>query len=123
MQRRDQQRLAEMIVWALQHKQVRLFLLACAILALGVWLVMGRPGCEPAPQPPPSGETTPEPSPDELPETPPVQPAGPGSYLFCFWNVENLFDDVDNHRTAKGDKEYDAYFSHNAVARNEKLKH
>src|SRR5258708_6573892 len=33
-----------------------------------------------------------------------------GSYLFCFWNAENLFDDVDDHRKTKGDSEFDSYF-------------
>lgn len=32
-------------------------------------------------------------------------------YLFCFWNVENFFDDQDNHRTGPGDKEYDGWFA------------
>jgi len=36
--------------------------------------------------------------------------AGPGTYLFCFWNVENLFDDVDDGRKTKGDSEFDHYF-------------
>src|SRR5262245_49701739 len=32
-------------------------------------------------------------------------------YLFCFWNVENLFDDQDDHRTGPGDKEYDNLYA------------
>jgi hypothetical protein len=27
---------------------------------------------------------------------------GPGQYVFCFWNVENLFDDRDDGRTGPG---------------------
>jgi endonuclease/exonuclease/phosphatase family metal-dependent hydrolase len=43
-------------------------------------------------------------------QTPP--PAAPADgYLFCFWNVENLFDDRDDGRTAPGDKEYDGWFA------------
>ncbi len=33
-------------------------------------------------------------------------------FLFCHWNVENFFDDEDNHRTGPGDKEYDSLFAH-----------
>ncbi|MFO0867053.1 MAG: hypothetical protein U0744_20830 [Gemmataceae bacterium] len=34
-------------------------------------------------------------------------------YLFCFWNVENLFDDINDGRTGQGDKEYDPWLAHN----------
>jgi endonuclease/exonuclease/phosphatase family metal-dependent hydrolase len=54
-----------------------------------------------------------------LPES--AQTVSPGSatsatdgardYLFCAWNVENLFDDQNDRRTAAGDKEYDAWLS------------
>lgn len=37
----------------------------------------------------------------------------PGSYLFCAWNVENLFDDRDDGRTGDGDKEFDAWYPKN----------
>src|SRR5262249_33932098 len=47
--------------------------------------------------------------------------AEPGTYLFCFWNVENLFDDQDNHRE-RADKEYDAWFAHDPAALQLKLK-
>ena len=33
----------------------------------------------------------------------PIGPPGAGTYTFCFWNVENLFDDQDDRRTTKGD--------------------
>jgi endonuclease/exonuclease/phosphatase family metal-dependent hydrolase len=43
--------------------------------------------------------------------------AGPtplgNEYLFCFWNVENFFDDKLDHRTGPGDKEYDSWFAGN----------
>jgi endonuclease/exonuclease/phosphatase family metal-dependent hydrolase len=35
------------------------------------------------------------------------------SYLFCFWNVENFFDDRDDHRKGFGDKDYDSWFANN----------
>jgi endonuclease/exonuclease/phosphatase family metal-dependent hydrolase len=46
--------------------------------------------------------------------------AGPGEYLFCFWNVENLFDDQDDRR-GPIDREYDDWFAHDAEARRHKL--
>ncbi|MFO0930346.1 MAG: hypothetical protein U0736_25515 [Gemmataceae bacterium] len=48
-------------------------------------------------------------------------PAIRGEYLFCFWNVENLFDDVDDARKARGDREYDAYFAGDPAALRQKL--
>jgi endonuclease/exonuclease/phosphatase family metal-dependent hydrolase len=32
-------------------------------------------------------------------------------YLFCFWNVENLFDDQHDHRESRADQEFDAWFA------------
>ncbi|HEV3261411.1 MAG TPA: endonuclease/exonuclease/phosphatase family protein [Gemmataceae bacterium] len=34
----------------------------------------------------------------------------PDGYLFCFWNVENLFDDHDDHR-AGADRDFDRWFA------------
>jgi len=34
-------------------------------------------------------------------------------YLFCFWNVENFFDDRNDSRKGPGDKEYDGWFADN----------
>jgi endonuclease/exonuclease/phosphatase family metal-dependent hydrolase len=33
------------------------------------------------------------------------------TYLFCFWNVENLFDDKVNPKLEKADKEFDEWFA------------
>jgi endonuclease/exonuclease/phosphatase family metal-dependent hydrolase len=52
-----------------------------------------------------------------------IAKAGPGSYLFCFWNVENLFDDVDDDRHTRGDHEPDAWFSTDKAALETKLDH
>src|SRR5688572_926612 len=35
----------------------------------------------------------------------------PGDYLFCWWNVENLFDDKNDGRKLAGDRDYDPWFS------------
>jgi endonuclease/exonuclease/phosphatase family metal-dependent hydrolase len=51
----------------------------------------------------------------------PTAPPADG-YLFCFWNVENLFDDKDNNRTG-ADKEYDAWFAQNDADRKLKYAH
>jgi len=32
-------------------------------------------------------------------------------YMLCFWNLENFFDDVDDGRRTRGDREYDAWFA------------
>src|SRR5262245_19146415 len=53
---------------------------------------------------------------------PPAPPGPPGEYLFCFWNVENLFDDRDDARPPD-DEQYDNWFSRDPVARNLKLQH
>jgi endonuclease/exonuclease/phosphatase family metal-dependent hydrolase len=47
-------------------------------------------------------------------------PATNGGYLFCFWNVENLFDDQDDKRL-RVDEPYDQWFSWDAEARTSKL--
>lgn len=64
-----------------------------------------------APPPPRSSEAPPPRA--AAPDPPPgaseaavAPPAGPG-YLFCFWNVENLFDDVDD--PAQSDPEEDGF--------------
>jgi endonuclease/exonuclease/phosphatase family metal-dependent hydrolase len=40
-------------------------------------------------------------------------PSAADGYLFCFWNVENLFDDRKDDRKGPGDKEYDRWFADN----------
>jgi endonuclease/exonuclease/phosphatase family metal-dependent hydrolase len=48
----------------------------------------------------------------------PVTQAGTNGYLFCFWNVENLFDDMEDPRLEGADREYDRWFyGHPAVLR------
>src|SRR5262249_23132286 len=41
-------------------------------------------------------------------------------YLFCFWNVENLFDDHHDKRP-KADEPYDTWFSSDKEALEQKL--
>ena len=56
------------------------------------------------------------------PSTANAPTAGPGEYLFCVWNVENLFDDKLDHRR-KPDEEYDAWFAEVPADRELKYKH
>lgn len=42
------------------------------------------------------------------------------SYLFCFWNVENLFDDKPNDLFNEADKEFDRWFVRDPKARQQK---
>jgi endonuclease/exonuclease/phosphatase family metal-dependent hydrolase len=48
---------------------------------------------------------------------------GPGEYLFCFWNVENLFDDKLDHYSHQPDKDFDAWFDENKKIRDLKYEH
>ncbi len=45
------------------------------------------------------------------------------TYLFCFWNVENLFDDQEDGRDNKADREYDTWFARDRAALQLKLAH
>jgi endonuclease/exonuclease/phosphatase family metal-dependent hydrolase len=42
-------------------------------------------------------------------------------YLFCFWNVENFFDDKPNEHRNEVDKKFDAWFAENPPVLNHKL--
>ena len=48
--------------------------------------------------------------------------AGSDGYLFCFWNMENFFDDKEDGRKGP-DKEYDEWFANDKKALQEKLDH
>src|SRR4051812_38317903 len=100
---------------------MRTFLLLLAVIA-----AVGCPDGKPTPTDPRftpgiagpvSGNRLPEPTP--LPD-----PADgkAGEYFFCFWNVENLFDDQDDGRTKRGDSTYDGYFAREPEALAAKLK-
>jgi endonuclease/exonuclease/phosphatase family metal-dependent hydrolase len=52
-------------------------------------------------------------------KTPP--PASSDGYLFCFWNVENFFDDKLDGWTHDPDRGYDAWFATDPKALNRKL--
>lgn len=57
-------------------------------------------------QPPPAGD----------------QPGGAKTVVFCTWNMENLFDDHDDHRRPP-DAEYDAWFATSPADRELKYRH
>jgi hypothetical protein len=48
-----------------------------------------------------------------LPPGPPEVTQPRDGYLFCFWNVENLFDDHLDDYPRSPDREYDAWFARN----------
>jgi endonuclease/exonuclease/phosphatase family metal-dependent hydrolase len=52
-----------------------------------------------------------------------VTDAASGEYLFCFWNVENLFDDKLDHYSHPPDREFDEWFAKNQDVRKEKYAH
>jgi endonuclease/exonuclease/phosphatase family metal-dependent hydrolase len=76
-------------------------LLALASLACLASVIL--PGCHDG--------TLPESAQTVSPGSATAAPEGSRDYLFCAWNVENLFDDQNDRRTAPGDKEYDGWLS------------
>jgi endonuclease/exonuclease/phosphatase family metal-dependent hydrolase len=49
-------------------------------------------------------------------------PTAPGDgYLFCFWNMENFFDDQLDGRKSAPDREYDEWFARDRAALREKV--
>lgn len=64
--------------------------------------------------------------PGELVNVPPPAatfPPGTKSVLFCVWNMENLFDDKNDHYHVGVDEEYDNWFAGDARIRYEKYQH
>src|SRR3954470_21821026 len=51
----------------------------------------------------------------------PAQTPKAKTYLFCFWNVENLFDDKVNPKLEKADREFDDWFAKDKEALSMKL--
>src|SRR5437016_5457722 len=47
----------------------------------------------------------------------------PEGYLFCFWNVENFFDDQEDDRLHGPDREYDRWYANDPAALKLKLAH
>lgn len=86
-----------------QALHIRRLCLLVAVVCL-VPLEVGLPGCQDRTAKGPAAES-------------------PGTYLFCFWNVENFFDDRDDGRTGPGDKQYDPWFANNPKILELKLAH
>jgi endonuclease/exonuclease/phosphatase family metal-dependent hydrolase len=53
----------------------------------------------------------------------PAVSATPEGYLFCFWNVENFFDDQEDDRLQGPDREYDRWFANDPAMLKLKLAH
>ncbi len=93
------------ILQALYRKNPPLFLLGVGVLVVLalVWAASRRPA---------------DPDGTGGGPTPPAAPAD--GYLFCFWNVENFFDDKDDPRN-RTDEPYDNRFAQNPELLREKL--
>lgn len=59
---------------------------------------------------------------DNVPPPTAQFPPGSRSVAFCVWNMENLFDDQNDHRSPP-DGEYDSWFAENPSVRAEKYQH
>jgi endonuclease/exonuclease/phosphatase family metal-dependent hydrolase len=76
-------------------------LAGCISLATACILLLQVSGCRPDPTP---------------------SSARADGYLLCFWNVENFFDDQNDHRTGP-DEQYDAWFAEEKQDLDLKIKH
>lgn len=84
-------------------RKYQIGLAVLALLGVVVWFVVQSTRSPYGDQPPVTG----------------TNPDGSGTYLFCFWNVENLFDDIDDDRR-EIDEKYDNPFAGDAGLRREK---
>jgi endonuclease/exonuclease/phosphatase family metal-dependent hydrolase len=50
-------------------------------------------------------------------------PTKEGEFLFCFWNLENFFDDRDDGHKTEPDRTFDEWFANDPTALQEKLDH
>lgn len=101
----DQTLRTGLALWAIARKlppKLRLGLIVMAGLGLAFWYFATRPTPTPEAPPPLANED------------------GSASVFFCFWNVENLFDDQDDKRRPV-DEEFDDPFAKDAKLRQDKL--
>jgi endonuclease/exonuclease/phosphatase family metal-dependent hydrolase len=87
----------------------------CATLSALALALAVLTGC-----PTPTSRPAPEPEPEPSPE---AGWGARGDYLFCFWNVENLFDDQDDQRKTRADAPFDRWFAQDKPALEAKLEH
>lgn len=75
----------------MNNNRLALFVLMIALFALAIWLI--RSDLAPAP----------------LPRNAPAPSAPAEGYVFCTWNVENLFDDTDDPHNHDDDEDWFAH--------------
>ncbi len=115
----SEKQLIKLLLDAVRQKQYFVVFLVVAVVVAVLLLQRGCPATQTVPQKP--GQGSPEWNEPEA--TTPEPTRGPGAYLFCFWNVENLFDDVDDGRKIRGDAQYDGWFANHHDALAKKLEH
>lgn len=103
---------AAVAVFARLPTPMKIGVVVLLVIGLGVYLLTQmKPAVEPSPTPDPN--RTPAPA---------TVTSGENEFLFCFWNVENLFDDKDDKRR-EVDEEFDNPFAHNDKLRQLKYEH
>jgi len=108
-----QKALNELVAWFFaQPWKTKLIVVALVgVVLAALYFFAGTPQT-PTPSPPPGDVPIGEPSAELLDR---------GEYLFCWWNVENFFDDKVDGWGTDPDKEYDAWFAGNPDLLNLKL--
>lgn len=69
-----------------------------------------------------SGEASADAVGDNIPPPGADFPPGSRNVVFCLWNMENVFDDRDDHLPPP-DEEFDRWFAHDGIDRKEKYQH
>jgi endonuclease/exonuclease/phosphatase family metal-dependent hydrolase len=101
----ERQVVTALAVWQAFRKlpvRSRVVLIALAVVVGGVYLWATHRPADPLAGQPTGGDP------------------GSGQYLFCFWNVENLFDDKVDPGRRSADKGYDEAFGEDSKLRQEK---
>lgn len=103
---------AALAIFAKLPTPMKIGVVVLLLIGAGVYLLFQtKPPVEPSPKP--NSNLTPAPV---APPAPTTVTDGENEFLFCFWNVENLFDDKDDKRR-EVDEEFDNPFAENKALR------